>query len=692
MFLGWYKKTIFVLLVILGTLSLDASLPSVKAKQLENFPVIMSFKAFLGVKYNSKKFQELLKLHKYVNWIHSPGNVFKKIFMIEKTYPDKIITLQDAWGGTCCSKNRYKSWPGYWLYESRTILLNDIGPDEDEIIVDAPKRLARSERWLKRQNRRIKMGLAAVIYRLKKNGKPNFDHAEQVGILKKKGKRFVIKRHLVGGKSLSFRAGKAAVALHVYYWTNQWQLNMSLDAPKNPANGMTAPEWYAQVIAERVKKSKTDGVEFDVARWTFSKNKMLDCNNDGIADFGYINGINSFGLGGQIFLAKLRKLLGKDKIIQMDSNDALTGQRGWNYVNGIQMEAFPMSNHFDRFSEAFQYLRLWTENVRTKPALSYAFTKTPTTTYAGVKLSNGRNADFRFRMGLAADVLLGMPHPFLSLSRLKFNPAKDSNANKKNKEEAGVFLWDEYLGGNLKKTGWLGKPTGPLTRHDRLPDKVNNLVKVSKIKIKGRKGFVYHSLKSKNTYEVSVMKITEPLPPVKRRFGVRLQVPLKKKLDGGKEYTLSFEVQGDDRWSYKGQTISHVPRSVSIRGVFDYEKRRPASTFADSKWRKIQFSFVAGKKSPNKLLEFGCSEQIGTTRIRNIRLVEGAYGTQWSRRFEHGLVLLNASNTPRTFKIPSDGSYRRLKGIQDPTVNNGRKVGNNVLLPAKDALFLIKTK
>jgi hypothetical protein len=65
------------------------------------------------------------------------------------------------------------------------------------------------------------------------------------------------------------------------------------------------------------------------------------------------------------------------------------------------------------------------------------------------------------------------------------------------------------------------------------------------------------------------------------------------------------------------------------------------------------------------------------------------------RVFERGLVLANPSLREVTFdleKIAPGRKFRRLKGTanQDPVTNNGAEVGRTVMIPPKDALFLIE--
>ncbi len=67
------------------------------------------------------------------------------------------------------------------------------------------------------------------------------------------------------------------------------------------------------------------------------------------------------------------------------------------------------------------------------------------------------------------------------------------------------------------------------------------------------------------------------------------------------------------------------------------------------------------------------------------------------RVFEHGLVLANPSPRPYRFDLAQllpGQRFRRLRGtpLQDPQTNNGRPVGDQLTLPARDALFLVRVE
>ncbi|MGR8933320.1 MAG: hypothetical protein ACU837_02890 [Gammaproteobacteria bacterium] len=652
----------------------------------ESYPFLMSFRAFDSLKFGSKAFQEQLDNQAPYAWIHGSTSE-QKFKAIRKRWPDKIVTLQNAYGGI--SEEDFSTvWPGHLLYKTGTLLARDISPNDNLIVVEDQHLIAKNNKIIKKINR--KFPLALILYALDKAGRPDWEHAEHV-VLESMGKRgLTIRRGQWGSKPLAFKAGKAVVAAHMMFWTKQWQLNFSLHAPRGGVGNLTAAEWFARKIAQKVIASKADGIEFDVARWTwgYPEANPMDIDNNLVADYGYIDGINSFGLGGRVFFRELRKQLGPDKIIQADSNDALTGVRGWSYLNGVQLESFPIANDFDLFSQAFLHLRLWVDNAEVLPKVSYPFTKTPTTVFANAHLPNGKPTNFRFRVGFAAATLMGMPHPFANLDRDDFDPANAKLGNIKVHPAYGIFYWDEYHGGDLNDWHWLGRAVGVAQQELNDVDKTDLLAKTTwQWKMDG--GFEAKHSRDGGGFSVDVQHIPDGILPRKMWAGVRLapkdgNAPL---LQPGREYTLEFKARGADVWHYAGQSFDHVPRMITISGAVTSKSKKPLSVLIDNQFRTYRISFIANAShSPTPV--FGVSEQIGGTEIRDIKLYAGG-AERWWRQFENGLVLLNMTNDPWRFTLPK-GSYKRLKGRQVPDVNTGQAVGTEVVVPSRDALFLVK--
>lgn len=673
--------------IALFSASLCSANKEAALKLPDTFPISMTFHAFNGAKFGSPAGKKVFEEQAPYSLIHGP-RPDEVVALLHARWPEKIITLQAAYGGVN-SPLFPKVWPGHLLYKTGTLLTEDISSTDMFISVANKNQIAKNNAQIEKTTRKIPFSV--VIYAIDESGKPDWSQAEHVVIESMNQKGFVVKRGQWGSKPLSFKAGKAVVASHMMFWSGQWQLNFSLHSPRGGADNLTAAEWFARQIAQRVTNAKADGVEFDVARWIFGNpvNNSMDINNDLIPDYGYIDGVNSFGLGGQVFFRELRRLLGSNKIIQADSNNAISGVRGWKYLNGVQLESFPSANDFDRFSQSFLHLQMWVKNAEAQPQISYPFTKTATTIFSQDYLPNGSPTDFRFRVGFAAACLLGMPHPFAGLSSIDFDPENPSLNNKK-KEKKGVFNWDEYHGGDLNNWHWLGKPVADAVQNLTGLSKTDKLAKANWQWSVAKEFTAKHS-DAKNEFSATVETIPASVFPATLQNGVSLAPKNAEQIEvvPGHEYTIEFEAKGDDVWQYAGQSFERVPRMLTINGAVSTEKNaQPLSVLVDSQWRSFRISFVADATHAVTPV-FGVSEQIGTTQIRNIKMYDGG-GERWMREFENGLVLLNMTGNPWTVELPED-KYKRLKGKQVPEINSGEMIKHQVVIPANDALFLTKT-
>jgi len=66
-------------------------------------------------------------------------------------------------------------------------------------------------------------------------------------------------------------------------------------------------------------------------------------------------------------------------------------------------------------------------------------------------------------------------------------------------------------------------------------------------------------------------------------------------------------------------------------------------------------------------------------------------GKIWQREFENGLVIVNPTGLWQTIYGLSNGKYRRISGIQDPSHNNGQIINEQVILQPEDGIILLKT-
>jgi hypothetical protein len=58
-----------------------------------------------------------------------------------------------------------------------------------------------------------------------------------------------------------------------------------------------------------------------------------------------------------------------------------------------------------------------------------------------------------------------------------------------------------------------------------------------------------------------------------------------------------------------------------------------------------------------------------------------------TRRYQNGIVLVNPTSDPKTITLPR--KYKKISGIQDPTVNDGKTV-QTITIPPRDGIILVK--
>lgn len=664
----------------------------------EHYPISMTYH---GPKPGTNTVADELLKYEHVEVI---GAVADGVWdAVRSTFPDKIVLKQDAWGGTV-STGMESAWPGHWLLKTGTKLSADCAESDTVLQVENYLRLAKDQAAVTRDLNNNNSYL--MIYALDGEGKPDWSRAEHVKItaVDTANGSVTVVRAQQGSSALEFSAGQAVIARHMLFWYNnpggQWQLNFSLQCPRGGSLNLTAAEWFARHIKKLIDDSGADGVEFDVARWQWGSlgNNTMDCDNDLVTDYGYIDGVQSFGLGGQVFLRELRRLLGPGKIIQMDSNGAVGQQRGWQYANGVQLESFPNANQFDRFSEAFLHFRRWTENVEALPKFSYAYVKTPNTTFENL-YDNGENIDWHFRTGFAAGLLAGMPSPFSSIADENFDPGEFDPDDPYEGEGSNTafYKWDEYVGGHLDDWKWLGRPVGAAVQLlDGLEN--SNLLAQAAWSWTVDPAFTAACAVASGEYsaEVAALASVAAIPPSTiggvtyypgtsvpkiLRFGVRLGISSGAPvLETNQEYTIEFEATGNDQWNYAGQVFEKVPRMLAILNPQGEE----INVLIDSQWRPYRLSFFC--EDPSVPLVFGVSEQVGSAAIRNIRLDKGG-AERWTREFEQGRVYLNMTKTPWTVDVGT-GVLQRLLGTQNPDVHDGQVVNGTLTVPSWDAAFL----
>ena len=244
------------------------------------------------------------------------------------------------------------------------------------------------------------------------------------------------------------------------------------------------------------------------------------------------------------------------------------------------------------------------------------------------------------------------------------------------------LLWFDEFDNTGRGRGYLGKPLGaqrlalpPLATPDSLGGK-GSFATAAQVNIwsaSARPGYAVTRGFDAGTAKVTVS--TSAGEPSRASFYYR-SVAVQAK----STYTLTFRAHADR------------PTTITARVAKDAS---PHTTWMDfgrlavgTSWKTYEISLPSVGSDTAALLIFGVGERMGTLWFDNVKLQPGSRLDVHRRDFERGVVVVNATGSSRT--VPLSGTFRRLKGTQAPSVNDGRYV-SSVTLPARDGLVLLRT-
>ena len=631
------------------------------------FPINMGFKTLLSTNGAvNHEFDALANAGRYA--VHH-GSV-SAMDQIKTNFPNVITIAMNP--RAVDSENRSVGidsgktgnvWPGFWLYRAGCLLGSAISTTNTQIgVVDAA---------------RFTTNDYALIYERDALGSPKFLTSDVGGTngtyefvnvtgVDTTNNILTVVRGRTGTTAKSFTAGQTAVAAFIPNWQingkiSQIKPNMSLVCPRHPVTGENWAEFAGRGRGAAIRDGLNDGTESDIVYCLAGDEADVDLDLQ--PDWGFKNGVNVYSLGWQEHVKIVREIAGPDKIIQHDCTRVSAGYRGWRYVNGVQFETFGDGNSF---SQMFDLLSQWVEHAEVKPAFSYGYCRAPTTTYGGVLPDN----DWMFRKQFAAGLMAGMPHPYGS------------------GENMGLFDWDEQRGGNLDNYTWLGRALES-TQRDLIGLSSTNLLANdtwNTVVSSNYAATVSGAVTDTNGIEITVTQIPENQN--RDCDGVKLKLNRDFLLVAGKEYTLIFDAKADDTAVYQGKSYPDMPVYIQISEHGTTTEKM--GVWATRNWRTYRLSFVC---APNEhfRVEFGAAEAIGRVWLKNIKLHEGCVD-RLSRDFANGKVFLNESETADWVVNLGTNKYWRLKGDIRPDINDGRKVSGTLTVPARDAVYLLKSR
>ena len=516
-----------------------------------------------------------------------------------------------------------------------------------------------------------------VLTRLDGQGRPDWHTAEQVRLVSvnPETKTIVVERGCYGTKPLALKAGKAYAAAHAWWdWGSNggisWTANYSPHCPRDKQGRSAADlllERFAGLFQPAGKLESYDGLEFDVMNFkptsTNRGRRRFDTDGDGVADDGYRDGVNVYGVGVFDFCRRLRERLGEDVLILGDGSAGEAHQRCFSLFNGIESEWWPQWNDTDvtYWSNGVNAHRFWQANSA-DPYFSYFVHKigghdrrvwnaTPYTTH---------------RLVLAAA-------QFLDAAVTQFFPIPPESG-----EDVGVF--DELRNGRDRQLGYLGQPLGPavslaLAAPDRFHGSGERFSYGFPTRVQGKDIEV--------TQENDALRVATTDPDAETlRFTI-----WSGDIDG-EDLTVSFTARAAPWTGYPVEVARRMTVAVSTDA-----KPKSNAAFVNTRPFTPRFYF-RNVQGPKVGLRFDVE---GVGPIWLSKITTHAHADATYRRFENGLVLANPSDAPYAFDLRTIAPgvhYRRLCGSsrQDPVTNNGQPVGDTVTLAPRDGLFLVRIK
>jgi hypothetical protein len=420
------------------------------------------------------------------------------------------------------------------------------------------------------------------------------------------------------------------------------------------------------------------GLVFDADFYFEPTPNKADANNDLIRDDGFApDGDNWLGEGISQFYALVRSRL-PDKYILTGTAES----RGFAATNGTQMESWLDygSGAFDEFGGDPEYPHLNSlfsiylfnmSHASDDQPLVHNLTKTATRAFPGrvnPPPEDNRPARLGIALTLMDDGYYGT-HSRYTPDAWWDEYAVDVTPGSATYGEA-ISMFD--AAGVRAHRGWLGQPLGEFVRlYDAeafAPDRsllADGDFESGLGEWTGRGvsvGLTAQAFEGNGALHAGAMNpVTEALTAAQIK-GPRLA------LKAGTEYTISFEA-----------------KASAVRSI-----RVDLGTFGDrfilgTEWRRYVMAFRQDVTETVPLLISVGREDVPVS-IDDVYLFEGNANV-FRRDFEHGIALANATPSSRTIDL--GGTFRRIKGTQDPDVNDGATV-TSVTLSPYDGLLLVR--
>jgi len=483
------------------------------------------------------------------------------------------------------------------------------------------------------------------------------------------------------------------IAAHITFWPNSWLLNLSTLSPKATLDPAYGPETWAEYNARRaaalVADSDWDGLLVDRSdpdeSWLIGNSTARtidpDQSNNLLTDYSTFD--DTWNTGLRNFESLLRNAIGPNKIIF-----ANWGMPNYDLLNGNNFEGFPAKNggYYDQYWKKMvfgpeqngSYFE-WMQNAL-QPNLTmietYQDDGGPSATGNGNYNNRCARRNFKpnyrkMRYGLTTALL---------------NDGFFSYEMNTNGHGSLCLMWfDEYDNAG-KGRGYLGQPLGPAFQA-LAPLTTPNLVQGGEMDTQS--DLDKWDLWTEDGYTATAT--IDPGAAASGNASARIDITQAQGTDWmaslayspirlavHKDYTLTFWAKAD-----RQRTLN----------VWIQQQRSPWKNWLDygefnltTDWQQFEIGASSSGRDRTAGLTFGLGSSEGTVWLDDISLQQGSREV-YRRDFEGGVVLINTTSSSQ--KIDLGETFRKIRGRQQPRINNGKLI-SKVTIPPKDGLILLR--
>ncbi len=484
------------------------------------------------------------------------------------------------------------------------------------------------------------------------------------------------------------------IAAHITFWPDSWLLNLSTMSPTAVVSSSIGAErwgdYNARVGAALLADPAWDGLLIDRAdpneSWLIGGSTARtidpDQSNTLLTDYSAFDAAWNAGL--RQYEQTLRTLVGNDKIIFVN-----WGMDNYDLLNGNNYEGFPLDNGesyrgtwhqtvFGTLPDVGDYFS-WMENAQTPNITmveTYEDDGSPDATGDGSYDNPCDDPDFvpnyrKMRFGLTTALL---------------NDGYYAYEMNTNGHGSLCLMWfDEYDNAGAGR-GYLGQPLGEAYRtgNPALGSEMltggdfESQADLDNWNLWTDTGYAATIALDSTTAQsgASSAKID-----VTQAHGTDWQVSLTLSpvaVISGTDYTLSFWAKAD-----RDRNISAWAQQSSDPwdGYLNFD-----TVALTTEWQHFELPVTATGSDANAEFSFGFGESLGTVWLDGVHLQSGNRDI-WRRDFSGGISLVNATATTQTVSL--NGTFRKINGTQDPSVNDGSSV-STVVIPPRDGIILLR--